>query len=205
VETLALVATVMNQGLDWWERQGRPGFKGLKFVSVSGDVERPGVYEIPAGETVSRLIKLAGGMKDGQALKAFLPGGPSSNFLPARYADTPLDFDRLKAVGSSLGSAGIILIGENRDLFALAANLVRFFRNESCGKCVPCRLGTEKAVQLLEAVQGGQVGAEELAWLPQLAETLEQTAICGLGQVALNPILSMMTHFPEEMPRHAGA
>ena len=177
----------------------------MKFVSVSGDVRRPGVYEIPAGETVEQLIKLAGGMKDGRPLKAFLPGGPSSNFLPAKYADTPLDFDRLKAVGSSLGSAGIILIGEGRDLFALATNLVRFFSSESCGKCVPCRSGTAKAVQLLEAVQRRRVGPEELAWLPQLAETLEQTSICGLGQVALNPILSMMTHFPEEVPRDAGA
>ena len=128
-----------GRGQAWWEQQGRPGFKGLKFVSISGDVHQAGVYEIPAGATVAQLIGLAGGMKEGSPLKAFLPGGPSSNFLPAGKADTPLDFDRMQAAGSMLGSAGIIVFGRERNLFALATNLVRFFAAESCGKCVPCR------------------------------------------------------------------
>jgi len=200
VETLALAVAVLHWGLPWWEQQGRPGFHGLKFASISGDVCRAGVYEIPAGTTVAQLIDLAGGMQENRALKAFLPGGPSSNFLPAEMADTPLDFERMQAAGSMLGSAGVIVVGRGRNLFALATNMVRFFRNESCGKCVPCRLGTAKAVQLLEAVEDGKLPAQELQWLPQLAETLEQTSICGLGQVALNPILSMMRHFPEEIP-----
>lgn len=201
VETLALAVTVLNHGLAWWEQQGRPGFKGLKFASISGDVRQAGVYEIPAGTTVAQLIDIAGGMKEGRTLKAFLPGGPSSNFLPARKADTPLDFERMQAAGSMLGSAGVIVVGRGRNLFALATNMVRFFRNESCGKCVPCRLGTALAVQLIEAVRDGKLPARELQSLPQLAETLEQTSICGLGQVALNPILSLMNHFPEEIPR----
>jgi NADH:ubiquinone oxidoreductase subunit F (NADH-binding) len=204
VETLALSATVLRQGLDWWDRQGQPGFKGLKFVSVSGDVERPGVYELPGGTTVAQLIERAGGVKGGRALKAFLPGGTSSNFLPARYADTPLDFQKMQEAGSMLGSAAVIVFDESRDLFPLATNIVRFFRNESCGKCVPCRTGSAKALRLLEAVQDGRAPARELAWLPQLAETLEQTSICGLGQVVLNSITSVMKHFPQEIPADAG-
>ena len=181
-----------------------PGFTGLKFVSISGDICRPGVYEVPSGTTVKQLIELAGGMADDRPLKAFLPGGTSSNFLPAALADTPLDFQRMKEAGSMLGSAGVVVFGEGRDLFPLATNMVRFFRNESCGKCVPCRTGATKAVQLLEAVQGGRVSADELAWLPQLAGTLEQTSICGLGQVVLNPVISLLKHFPQEIPRHGG-
>ena len=122
-------------------------------------------------------------------------------FLQAANADTPLDFDSMKEVGSMLGTGAVIVIGEGRNLFAIATNIVRFFRNESCGKCVPCRVGSEKAVQLLEEVSSGSASPAELAVLPELGETLEQTSICGLGQVALNPILSMMQHFPEEVPK----
>ena len=129
-----------------------------------------------------------------------LPGGASSNFLSAEHVDTPLDFDAMAAVGSMLGTGAVIIIADGRDLFSLATNLVRFFRNESCGKCVPCRIGSEKAVELLENVQSGGRKSSELAILPELGETLEQTSICGLGQVALNPILSMMKHFPGEVP-----
>jgi NADH:ubiquinone oxidoreductase subunit F (NADH-binding) len=204
VETLVLAATVLHHGLDWWDEQGQPGFKGLKFVSISGDIERPGVYELPGGTTVAELIERAGGIKDGRALKAFLPGGASSNFLPASAADTPLDFQKMQEAGSMLGSAAVIVFDESRELFPLAINIVRFFRNESCGKCVPCRMGAAKAVQLLDAVQDGGASPEEIEWLPQLAETLEQTSICGLGQVVLNSVLSMMKQLPEEIPGSVG-
>ena len=200
VETFALATSIVHHGADWWQQQGKTDFVGLKFTSVSGDVENPGVYEVPIGITVAELIDLAGGMKDGKTLKAFLPGGASSNFLPADKADTPMDFATMKAAGSMLGTGAVIVIAEVHDLFALATNIVSFFRNESCGKCVPCRVGSEKAVELLEAVAVGERATSELDGLADLGETLEQTSICGLGQVALNPILSMMQHFNDGIP-----
>ena len=200
VETFALATSIIHHGCEWWDAQGRGEFAGLKFVSVSGDVKHPGVYEIPFGMTVAELIELAGGMQDEKPLKAFLPGGASSNFLTAAHADTPLDFETMKAAGSMLGTGAVIVMAEGRDLFDLATNLVRFFRNESCGKCVPCRVGSQKTVELLQRVQAGTLAATELAILPELGKTLEQTSICGLGQVALNPILSMLKHFQDEVP-----
>jgi NADH:ubiquinone oxidoreductase subunit F (NADH-binding) len=192
----------MSFGADWWIDQAAGDYVGLKFVSVSGDVKQPGVYEIPIGTTVAELIELAGGMSDGVTLQAFLPGGASSNFLPADKVDTPLDFDAMKAAGSMLGTGAVIVIGDQHNLFDLATNIVRFFRNESCGKCVPCRVGSQKAVQILEGVACGQSEGSELAILPELGDTLEQTSICGLGQVALNPILSLMKNVPSAVPQN---
>lgn len=200
VETFAFATSIIHHGAEWWRQQARPGFAGLKFVSVSGDVARPGAYEIPMGMTVRELIDLAGGLRDGQQLQAFLPGGASSNFLPASKVDTPLDFDAMKQAGSMLGTGAVIVIGDQHNLVDLATNIVRFFRNESCGKCVPCRLGSHHAVEVLEAVQSGRQPATTLQELPTLGETLEQTSICGLGQVALNPILSLMRNLPEAVP-----
>lgn len=196
VETYAFTTLIMSRGADWWIDQAPGDYVGLKFVSVSGDVKQPGVYEIPIGTSVAELIDLAGGMRDGVTLQAFLPGGASSNFLPADKVDTPLDFDAMKAAGSMLGTGAVIVVGDQHNLFELATNIVRFFRNESCGKCVPCRVGSQKAVQILEGVAGGQTDGSQLAILPELGDTLEQTSICGLGQVALNPILSLMKNVP---------
>ena len=201
VETLALATAIVHHGSAWWRAAGKDDFGGLKFVSISGDIQRPGVYEIPVGTTVAELIDLAGGMRDGGDLKAFLPGGASSNFLPAAAAQTPLDFTAMRDAGSMLGTGAVMVFGSERDLFSLATNLVRFFRNESCGKCVPCRLGSRHAVDLLEGVSQGDVPIDALRELTPLAETLQQTSICGLGQVALNPIESMLRHFPEAIPR----
>jgi len=201
VETFTLAVPIIRNGADWWRDLGKDECAGLKFVSISGDVEKPDVYEIPVGTTVAELIELAGGMREGKRLKAFLPGGASTNFLPAALADTPLDFESMRQAGSALGTGAVLAIADDRNLYDLATNLVRFFRNESCGKCVPCRVGTEQAVNLLEAVRTHGSDAGELASLTDLGETLEQTSICGLGQVALNPILSMLKHFPDEVPQ----
>jgi NADH:ubiquinone oxidoreductase subunit F (NADH-binding)/NADH:ubiquinone oxidoreductase subunit E len=198
VETLAMVPSLVRRGSAWWKSQGTGGRSGLKFISVSGHVNRPGVYEIPLGTTVRELIEQAGGTKGGRPLKAFAPGGASSRFLPAAMADVPLDFDALTQAGSSLGSGALIVVAEGTDMLALAANLVRFFRNESCGKCVPCRVGTQQAVALLERCLAGHAERSELDILRDLSETMALTSICGLGQVALNPILSVRQHWPEE-------
>jgi NADH:ubiquinone oxidoreductase subunit F (NADH-binding)/NADH:ubiquinone oxidoreductase subunit E len=200
VETFALATSIIHHGADWWSEQGVGEFAGLKFVCVSGDVERPAVFEVPVGTTVRELINLAGGTRNGHALQAFVPGGASTEFLPASAVDTPLDFEALRQAGSALGTGAVIVFDEARDLFEMATNLVRFFRNESCGKCVPCRVGSEQAVELLESVQTGHAAASALDVLPELNETLQQTSICGLGQVALAPILSMLRHFPQQVP-----
>ncbi len=199
VETLAMCAAIVARGASWWKEQGVNGCHGLKFISISGDVAAPGVYEVPMGTTVAALIERAGGVAGGRALLAFLPGGASSAFLPADKADTPLDFDRLRAAGSTLGSGGVVIVAEGRDLLELGLSLTRFFRNESCGKCVPCRVGSQKAVTLLEELQSGSapLGAgRSLNLLEQLDATMAQTSICGLGQVALLPAMSIFRNFP---------
>ena len=156
------------------------------------------------GTTVRELIALAGGLPEGQRLKAFLPGGASSRFLTADHVDTPVDFDAMTQAGSMLGTGALIVFAEDRDLYDLASNLVQFFRNESCGKCVPCRIGTHKAAELLAGVQSGHQPPELLGVLSELGETLRQTSICGLGQVALEPVLSILEHFPDEVPGTPG-
>jgi NADH:ubiquinone oxidoreductase subunit F (NADH-binding) len=197
VETLAMSTCILNRGAAWWKAQGREGYSGLKFISVSGHIEKPGVYEIATGTTVRELIDMAGGMKDGKKLHAFAPGGASSNFLPANQIDVPLDFNALAKAGSMLGSGALVVCAEGTDMLALATNVVKFFRNESCGKCVPCRVGSEKAVEILEGVQARKLPRTALDVLPELGDTLTQTSICGLGQVAVNPALSVLKQWPE--------
>ena len=205
VETFAAAVAILNRGVPWWKTAGVNGCEGLKFISVSGDVNAPDVYQIPMGTTVAELIEMAGGIKDGKSLKAFAPGGASSRFLPAEKANTPLDVDHLAKAGSMLGSGALFVVGEGADMMTLGTNVVRFFRNESCGKCVPCRVGSEKAVHMLEGIlaEGGR--REQLELLEELGQTLLHTSICGLGQVAIEPILSVIEHFPEDVAAHVKA
>ncbi|MHC4957570.1 MAG: NAD(P)H-dependent oxidoreductase subunit E [Planctomycetota bacterium] len=177
VETYALVPHIL-----------RSGQLQRKFFSVSGDVVRPGVYEVEPGTTLNGLVERAGGMRDGKALQAFLPGGASTGFLPADKGEVVMDWKPLQDAGSALGSGAVVIVGEGRDMRELALNLTAFFRNESCGKCVPCRIGTEKAVVMIGSGKG-------LDRIPELHETLLETSICGLGQAALNPILSVLKHW----------
>ncbi len=200
VETLAYVPGILLGGADAWKAQGATGFAGLKFISVSGHVERPGVYEIPVGTTVAELIELAGGVSDGRALKAFAPGGASSNFLPASSAGAAIDFAALEEAGSMMGSGALVVVAEDTPMLPLAANVVRFFRNESCGKCVPCRDGTEKAVRMLDSALANGT-ALDWGTINKLNLLLAETSICGLGYVALNPLISAAEHWPDEVPQ----
>ena len=202
VETFALIPAIIAHGPQWWKDQGIGDFSGLKFVCLSGDVNAPGVFEVPMGTTFADVIQLAGGIREGKQLKAFLPGGASSLFLSSEKADTPIDFEAVKQAGSILGTGAIMVFHQDRDLYELAMNITRFFRNESCGKCVPCRLGTTTAVELLQEISIGERSSLQLEVLPELHETLLETSICGLGQVALAPVLSLLKHFPEEIPGH---
>lgn len=201
VETFAAIPRILQDGGEGWQARGREGFSGLKFLSVSGDVAAPGVYCVPAGMPITEVIERAGGMAGGRALYAFSPGGASTPFLPADRAGTPVDFDALARAGSGLGSGALFVVGQGRDLLDLAIQQVRFFSHESCGKCVPCRTGSAQAVRKLEAAQEGRPEPGLTRLLEELDETLAQTSICGLGQVALAPVMGLLRHFPDEAAR----
>ncbi len=200
VETFSYVPLILQEGAEAWRAHGVNGAIGWKFLSLCGHVNRPGVYCVPMGTTVRTLVEMQGdGMRDGKKMKAFSPGGASAPFLPASLADTPLEFDAMAKADSMLGSGAVLVVDEDTNMLDLAANMVRFFRNESCGKCVPCRVGTEKASVILDAMRAGRTKGNERKLLEELDETLRLTSICGLGQVALNPAMSVFRHFEDEM------
>jgi NADH:ubiquinone oxidoreductase subunit F (NADH-binding)/NADH:ubiquinone oxidoreductase subunit E len=192
VETFAHVPVIASRGAGWWKQQGIGDHSGLKFFAVSGHVERPGVYCVPMGTTARQLLELAGGVAGGRPLGAIQPGGASSNFLGPGQLDVPLDFADLAKAGSMLGSGAMVVMAEGTDLLAAATNVLRFFRDESCGKCVPCRVGSSKAHRILTGLLAdgggpGDVGEQ----VTELATVLRRTSICGLGQVALGPVMSV--------------
>jgi NADH:ubiquinone oxidoreductase subunit F (NADH-binding)/NADH:ubiquinone oxidoreductase subunit E len=198
VETFAHVPVIATRGAPWWNAQGaasRTGatHAGLKFFAVSGHVERPGVYCVPMGTTVRELLGLAGGVQGGRKLAAIQPGGASSNFIGPDKLDVELDFATLAEAGSMLGSGAMVVMAEGTDLLAAAVNVLRFFRDESCGKCVPCRVGSAKAHKILDDLltQGGGP-ADVNSEVRDLAEVMRRTSICGLGQVALGPVSSVL-------------
>ncbi|QYN36151.1 NAD(P)H-dependent oxidoreductase subunit E [Pseudonocardia sp. DSM 110487] len=193
VETFADVPVIVEQGAQWWRDQGVGDSVGWKFFAVSGHVERPGVYCVPMGTTARALLEEAGGMAGGAALQAIQPGGASSNFLGPDQLDVPLDFGTLADAGSMLGSGALVAIAEGTDLLAAATNVLRFFRNESCGKCVPCRVGSTKAHTLLtEAIGVGGLDDAGRERILELELVMRKTSICGLGQVALGPVVSVL-------------
>jgi formate dehydrogenase beta subunit len=203
VETFSNVPLILFRGVDWYKAQGQGGAAGLKFIGVSGDVERPGVYEVPMGTPVSDLIfKYGGGVLNGKKLKAFAPSGPSSGYLPASMADVRLDFKALADAGSMLGSGALVVCADDRCMLDMALNATQFYRNESCGKCVPCRVGSQKLVEMLTGWTQGNSSPTDLALLDELSDALRLTSICGLGQVVPAPIASVLRHFREEVDSH---
>lgn len=193
VETLHWVARVCREGPEVLNATEKNGRRGLRTYSVSGRVAAPGVYLLPAGSTIRDVIEAAGGMAEGQALKAYQPGGPSSGLLPANMDDIPLDFDTLQPHGSFIGSAAVVVLSDQDSARAAALNMLRFFEDESCGQCTPCRVGCEKAVKLMQAPRWDK------GLLEELSTTMVDASICGLGQAAPNPIRSVMKHFPDEV------
>jgi formate dehydrogenase beta subunit len=193
VETFADVPIIVERGADWWKSQGINGATGLKFFAVSGHVERPAVYCVKAGATTRDLIEAAGGVTGGREVLAFQPGGASSNFLGPDALDVPLDWKPLQEAGSMLGSGAVTVVAEGTNLLAAGTNVTRFFRNESCGKCVPCRVGSNKALTMLTDLLERGGGIDDVPdEVVALEETLRMTSICGLGQVALGPLLSVL-------------
>ena len=198
VETFAHIPVIATRGAAWWNAQGAPSrtgatHTGLKFFAVSGHVERPGVYCVPMGTTARELLGLAGGVEGGGRLAAIQPGGASSNFIGPDQLDVELDFATLQAAGSMLGSGAMVVMAEGTGLLAAAVNVLRFFRDESCGKCVPCRVGSAKAHIILDdLLKRGGGPADVNGEVRDLAEVMRRTSICGLGQVALGPVSSVL-------------
>ncbi len=193
VETLYWVPVIVEKGADWFASHGRNGGKGLRSYSVSGWVREPGVKLAPAGVTLAELIdEFCGGMAEGHTLRGFLPGGASGGILPASMADQPLEFGVLEKFGSFVGSHAVVVLSDRDDMKACALNLMQFFEDESCGQCTPCRVGTEKAVKLM------QREAWDEPLLEELSAAMTDASICGLGQAAANPLLSVLRHFPDE-------
>jgi formate dehydrogenase len=194
METLHWVRDILEKGPEWFAGHGRHGRKGLRSFSVSGRVRNPGVHLAPAGITLRELIdEYCGGMLDGHELYGYLPGGASGGILPASKADVPLDFDTLNEYGCFIGSAAIIVLSNHDTAAGAARNVMKFFAEESCGQCTPCRVGTIKALELMKA------GRWDAPLLQELSQAMADASICGLGQAAPNPVLTVMKYFPGEV------
>ncbi|GAC1342152.1 MAG: NADH-ubiquinone oxidoreductase-F iron-sulfur binding region domain-containing protein [Acetobacteraceae bacterium] len=192
VETLFWVRDLVERGAEWWKSHGRNGRVGLRSYSVSGRVREPGVKLAPAGVTVQELIdEYCGGMAEGHEFYGYLPGGASGGILPAHMNDIPLDFGTLEKYGCFIGSAAVVIFSRADDIQGVALNLMRFFEDESCGQCTPCRSGTQKARMLMER------GAWDATLLDELGQVMRDASICGLGQAASNPITTVIRYFPE--------
>jgi len=199
VETLFWVRDIIEKGAAWMTSQGRRERKGFRSFSVSGRVKKPGVVLAPAGVTARELIEeFCGGMQDGHIFKGYLPGGASGGILPASMADEPLDFGTLEKYGCFVGSHAVVILSDKDDMKAVALNLMKFFEDESCGQCTPCRAGTEKAVKLMAQ------GPWDAALLTELSTAMRDASICGLGQAAPNPLTCVMKYFPDDLKKPLG-
>jgi formate dehydrogenase len=196
IETLFWVRDIVEKGPEWFTAQGRNGRQGLRTFSVSGRVKEPGVKLAPAGITARQLIdEFCGGMAEGHAFKGYLPGGASGGILPASKADIPMDFGTLEAEGCFTGSGAVVVLSDRDDMKEVALNLLRFFEDESCGQCTPCRVGTEKAVKLMTEPRWDE------ALINDLTLVMGDASICGLGQAAMNPVKQVLKHFREDLVR----
>lgn len=203
VETLASVPFIVREGPDAYQALGRDGQAGTKIYCLSGEVARPGAYELPMGATARELIfDHGGGIGDGRSLKAFAPGGAASGFLPAGKVDVPLSYEALANEGSMLGPGAVIAVSDRACMVDVALNLLRFFARESCGKCTPCRVGTEKLVTLVEGVQQGRGEPGVFSLIQELGPQMGLASICGLGQTAYNPVTTGLRWFREEFDAH---
>lgn len=194
VETVYWIRRLVDEGAEWFTSQGRNGSTGLRSFSVSGRVKNPGVKLAPAGITMQELIdEYCDGMDDGHVFKGYLPGGPSGGVLPAGMADIPLDFGTLQPYGSFIGSAAVMVLSDQDNMRDVVVNLLKFFEDESCGQCTPCRVGTQKMVQLLQQPDW------DTALMQELSQTMCDASICGLGQAASNPVTTVLKHFDADL------
>jgi bidirectional [NiFe] hydrogenase diaphorase subunit len=199
VETLANIPGIINDGGKWFARVGTENSKGTKVFALTGKIKHTGLIEVPMGITLREIIyDIGGGIPDGRTLKAVQTGGPSGGCLPEELLDTVVDYESLKSLGSMMGSGGMIVIDDTSNMIDIARYFMQFSMQESCGKCIPCRVGTTMLYNLLGKFQAGQATSWDLKRLEDLCDMVKNTSLCGMGQTAPNPILSTLRHFRQE-------
>ena len=199
VETYANISTIIDKGAKWFSGIGTPSSKGTKVFALAGKLNNTGLIEVPMGITLREIIEdIGGGIKNERQFKAAQTGGPSGGCIPAEYLDTPVDYESLQALGSIMGSGGLIVMDNTDSMVDVAKFFMQFCMEESCGKCVPCRAGTVQMYQLLEKISKGQASQEDLAQLEELCDLVRHTSLCGLGQTAPNPVMSTLRYFKQE-------
>jgi NADH-quinone oxidoreductase subunit F len=203
VETFANVAEIINKGADWYLGIGTEGSPGTKAFALTGNISNTGLIEVPMGTTLREIIfDIGGGMRGDGEFKAVQIGGPSGACLTKEHLDLPLDFDNIKKVGAMIGSGGLVVMDENTCMVEVARFFMNFTQNESCGKCVPCREGTKRMLEILERIVAGQGKDGDIELLEELADTISSTALCGLGKSAPNPVVSTIKNFRNEYEAH---
>ena len=203
VETLANIAQIINKGADWFASMGTEKSKGTKVFALGGKITNTGLVEIPMGTTLREIIEdIGGGIPNGKKFKAAQTGGPSGGCIPASLIDTPIDYDNLLAIGSMMGSGGLIVMDEDNCMVDIAKFFLEFTVDESCGKCVPCRTGTRRLLEILEKITSGNGEMEDLDKLEELCHYIKSTSLCGLGQTAPNPVVSTLRYFRDEYIAH---
>ena len=203
VETLANIPVIFNQGADWYSAIGTETSKGTKVFALAGQVNNVGLVEVPMGTTLREIVyDIGGGIRGNRAYKAVQTGGPSGGCIPAQFLDTPIDYESLMSIGSMMGSGGMIVLSDETCMVNIARYYLEFTVEESCGRCLPCRVGTKRMLEILTAITEGNGTEADLTELRQLSETIIDTSLCGLGQSAPNPVLSTMKYFWDEYEAH---
>lgn len=203
VETLANVAPIIIHGGSWYAGYGTEKSKGTKVFALTGKISRPGLIEVPMGTTLRRIIyDIGGGCPNGKAFKAVQTGGPSGGCIPSSLIDTPVEYESLSKVGAIMGSGGMVVMDEGTCMVEMARYFLHFTQEESCGKCVPCRIGTKRMLEVLERIVDGKGMAGDIELLKDLGEDIKAASLCGLGQTAPNPVLSMLRYFQDEYEAH---
>lgn len=203
VETFANVPSIINKGWEWFASLGTPGSKGTKVFALAGDINNTGIVEVPMGMSLGDILfKIGGGIPKKKAFKAAQTGGPSGGCITKEFLNTPVDYDSLAKLGAIMGSGGLISMDEDTCMVDMARFFMEFVQDESCGKCVPCRTGTKRMLEILERITRGEGREGDIELLEELGETIKETAICGLGQTAPNPVLSTIKNFREEYEEH---
>ena len=203
VETYANVPQIILKGADWFASMGTEKSKGTKVFALGGKINNTGLVEIPMGTTLRTIVEeIGGGIPGGKKFKAAQTGGPSGGCIPASLIDTPIDYDNLIAIGSMMGSGGLIVMDEDTCMVDIAKFFLEFTVDESCGKCTPCRVGTKRLLELLTKITDGKGTMEDLDKITELAEFIKANSLCGLGQTAPNPVLSTLRYFRDEYEEH---
>ena len=203
VETLANIAQIIRKGASWYASMGTEGSKGTKVFALGGKITNVGLVEVPMGTTLREVVEeIGGGIPNGKKFKAAQTGGPSGGCIPAKYIDTPIDYDNLVALGSMMGSGGLIVMDEDTCMVDISKFYLEFTVDESCGKCTPCRVGTKRLLQILEKITSGKGEMEDIDKLEELANHMKSSSLCALGQSAPNPVLSTLNSFRDEYLAH---